>query len=169
MESKLFTPAQIGPLTLRNRTIRAAAFEGMGENNGPSEKLFNYHQSVAAGGVGMTTIAYASVVQNGLSFPTQIWLRPEVIPALRKMTDAIHKEGAAASIQIGHCGNMSHRAMTKCTPIGASSGFNLYSPTFVRGMRKEEIAPMAKNFGKAVNLAREAGFDAVELHAGHGY
>lgn len=168
-ESVLFTPASVGPLTLRNRTIRAAAFESMCPGNAPSEMLYNYHTSVAAGGIGMTTLAYAAVTQSGLSFERQLWLRPDIIPGLRKITDAIHREGAAASIQIGHCGNMSHRSICGCTPISASSGFNIYSPTIVRGMKQSEIASMSKAFGQAVHLAREAGMDAVEVHAGHGY
>lgn len=169
MESKLFTPVTIGPLTLRNRTIRSAAFEGMCPGNAPSQMLLNYHRSVATGGVGMTTVAYASVTQSGLSFPRQLWLRPEIVPGLRELTDAIHKEGAAASIQIGHCGNMSHKSICGVTPVSASSGFNIYSPTLVRGMKKEELPEMARAYGQAVSLAREAGFDAVEVHAGHGY
>ena len=131
--------------------------------------LKDYHCSVAAGGVGMTTIAYAAVTQSGLSFDRQLWMRPEIIPGLREITDAVHKEGAAASIQLGHCGNMSHKSICGVTPVGASSGFNLYSPTFVRGLRKEELPQMAKAYGQSVNWAREAGFDAVEIHAGHGY
>ena len=94
--SILFTPGKIGPLTLRNRTIRAAAFEGMCPGNAPSEMLYDYHRSVAAGGIGMTTLAYASVVQSGLSFNHQLWLRPAVIPGVKRITDAIHHEGAAA-------------------------------------------------------------------------
>ena len=168
-ESLLFTPCKIGPLTLRNRTIRAAAFEGMCAGNSPTDLLYDYHRSVARGGIGMTTLAYASVTRNGLSFPHQLWLRPEIVPGLRRITDAIHAEGAAAGIQIGHCGNMSHRGICGCTPLSASSGFNIYSPTFVRGLRKNEIPGIAKAFGTAVKLAREAGFDAVEVHAGHGY
>jgi len=171
MENKsiLFTPAKIGPLMLRNRTIRAAAFESMCPDNAPSDMLYDYHKSVAAGGVGMTTLAYAAVTRSGLSFERQLWIRPEVIPGLRKITEAIHKEGAAASIQLGHCGNMSHRNICGCTPISASSGINIYSPTIVRGMKPSEITAISKAFGHAVNMAREAGMDAVEIHAGHGY
>lgn len=167
--SILFTPGKIGPLTLRNRTIRAAAYEGMCPGNAPSEQLFNYHTAVAAGGIGMTNIAYAAVTQSGLSFERQLWMRKEIIPDLRKLTYAIHKEGAAASIQLGHCGNMSHKRICGCTPVGASSGFNLYSPTIVRGLNPSELPAMARAYGEAVNLAREAGMDAVEIHAGHGY
>ena len=167
--SKLFTPVTFGPLTLRNRTIRSAAFESMCPGNAPSQMLLDYHRSVAAGGVGMTTVAYAAVTQSGLSFDRQLWMRPEIIPGLKKLTDAVHAEGAAAAIQLGHCGNMSHKSICGVTPVGASSGFNLYSPTFVRGLKKEELPEMARAYGHAVNLAREAGFDAVEIHAGHGY
>lgn len=168
-ESILFTSGKIGPLTLRNRTIRSAAFESMCPGNKPSKELLDYHHSVAAGGVGMTTVAYAAVTRSGLSFDRQLWMRPEIVPGLRELTDAVHREGAAASIQLGHCGNMSHKAICGETPVGASTGFNLYSPTFVRGLRKDELAPIARAYGDSVRLAREAGFDAVEIHAGHGY
>lgn len=167
--SKLFTEASIGPITLRNRTIRSAAFESMCPGNAPSQQLLDYHRSVAAGGVGMTTVAYAAVAQSGLSFDRQLWMRKEIVLGLRKLTDSVHKEGAAASIQLGHCGNMSHKKICGETPVGASSGFNLYSPTFVRGLRRDELRVMAKAYGNAVRLARESGFDAVEIHAGHGY
>ena len=169
MDSLLFTPVTLGPLTLRNRSIRSAAFESMCPGNVPSPQLLDYHRSVAAGGVGMTTVAYAAVTRSGLSFDRQLWMMPEIVPGLRELTDAVHAEGAAASIQLGHCGNMSHKSICGCLPVGASSGFNLYSPTFVRGLRADELPEMAKAYGRSVCLAREAGFDAVEIHAGHGY
>lgn len=166
---KLFTPAKLGPIELRNRTIRSAAFEGMGKDNGPTDMLRDYHLSVARGGVGMTTLAYAGICRSALSFTTQLWLRPEIVPGLREITDGIHAAGARASIQIGHCGNMTHRSTAGCTPVGASTGFNLYSPTFCRGLRRDEIKQIARCFGDAVRTARDAGFDCVEVHAGHGY
>ena len=169
MDSLLFTPVTLGPLTLRNRSIRSAAFESMCPGNVPSPQLLDYHRSVAAGGVGMTTVAYAAVTRSGLSFDRQLWMSPEIVPGLRELTDAVHVEEAAASIQLGHCGNMSHKSICGCLPVGASSGFNLYSPTFVRGLRADELPEMAKAYGRSVCLAREAGFDAVEIHAGHGY
>ncbi|MCX6333123.1 MAG: NADH:flavin oxidoreductase [Bacteroidia bacterium] len=165
----LFTPFKLGPVTLRNRTIRAAAFEGMCPGNMPSDDLFNYHRNVAAGGIGMTTLAYAAVEQSGLSFPHQLWLRKDAVPGLRRITDAVHKEGAACSIQIGHCGNMSKAAMAGRLPLAPSRGINLYVPTFTHRMNNADIQSVVKSFGNAVNLAREAGFDAVEVHAGHGY
>ena len=169
IDSPIFTPVTIGPVTLRNRVIRSAAFENMAYGNSPSKDLFNYHTAVARGGVGMTTVAYASVNRSGLSFDGQLWMREEIVPALKELTDAIHAEGAKASIQLGHCGNMTHRSTCGCLPVGASSGFNLYSPTFARALKEREIEALVDDFGKAVELARRAGFDCVEIHAGHGY
>ena len=169
IDSPIFTPVRIGPVTLRNRVIRSAAFENMAYGNKPSQDLMDYHVAVARGGVGMTTLAYASVCRSGLSFDGQLWMREEIVPALRQITDAIHAQGAKASIQLGHCGNMTHRATCGCMPVGASGGFNLYSPTFVRRLREDEIEALVDDFGRAVELARRAGFDCVEIHAGHGY
>lgn len=169
MNNTIFTPCKIGPIELRNRSIRSAAFENMCSDNKPSQMLFDYHTAVARGGIGMTTIAYAAVSRSGLSFNGQLWMRREVVPELKRLTNAIHAEGAKASIQLGHCGNMTHRETCGQTPIGASTGFNMYSPTFVRGMREDEIMQLIEDFGTAVTLAKEAGFDCVEIHAGHGY
>ena len=168
-ESPIFVPGNLGKLRLRNRIIRSAAFEGMAVNNRPSQMLKDYHVSVARGGVGMTTLAYAAVNSSGVSFDSQLWLRNEIIPELADITDAIHKEGAAASIQIGHCGNMTHRSTAGQMPVGTVSGFNLYSPTFHRKLSSAELVQFAKDFGDAVRIVHEAGFDAVEVHAGHGY
>ena len=117
----------------------------------------------------MTTVAYAAVNQSGLSFNGQLWMRDEIVPTLKTLTDSVHSYGAKASIQLGHCGNMTHRSTCGCMPVGASGGFNMYSPTFVRKLRKDEIYSLVLDFGKAVDLARKAGFDCVEIHAGHGY
>jgi 2,4-dienoyl-CoA reductase-like NADH-dependent reductase (Old Yellow Enzyme family) len=165
----LFTPVKIGPLTLRNRTIRAAAFEGMSPHHHVSQQLIAYHQSVAAGGIGMTTVAYAAVQKSGLSFPHQLWLREEIVPELKKLTDAVHHENAAASIQLGHCGNMAKHGIISGRPLAPGTHFNLYAPSFPRAMTRNDIQETVTAFVDAVRLAQCAGFDAVEIHAGHGY
>ena len=166
---RLFEPVRIGPLTLRNRTIRAAAFEGMAPGHAPSAELVAYHRAVAAGGVGMTTVAYAAVEQSGLSFAHQLWLRPAIVGGLRELTDAVHREGARASIQLGHCGNMAKAIVAGGRPLSPSGRFNLFGPTLPRAMDAADLARLPQSFAGAVRLAREAGFDAVEVHAGHGY
>lgn len=167
--NKLFTKFKLGPITLRNRFIRSAAFENMCTNNTPSQMLEDYHVSVAKGGVGMTTVAYCAVDLSGVSFDGQLYVREEALPGLKKLTDAVHAEGAMASIQLGHCGNMTHIATCHCLPVSASTGFNLYSPTIHRRLKVSEIHDLVKKFGEAVDFCREAGFDCVEIHAGHAY
>lgn len=169
MTNQLFEPCAIGPVRLRNRSIRAAAFEGMCPGHLPSPALLAYHREVAEGGVGMTTVAYAAVEQSGLSFPHQLWLRPEAVPGLRALTDVVHAAGARASIQIGHCGNMAKAAVAGGRALAPSARFNLYGPVWPRAMDPSDIDRVVASFGRAVELAREAGFDAVEVHAGHGY
>lgn len=141
----------------------------MGKDNGPTRELLDYHTAVARGGIGMTTVAYAAVCRSGISFNSQLWMREEIVPELKKLTDAVHAEGAKASIQLGHCGNMTHRSTCGEMPMGASAGFNMYSPTFHRKMNQKDIDFVVKSYGDAVRLAMKAGFDAVEIHAGHGY
>ena len=166
----LFTPFNLGPIQLRNRTIRSAAFENMCPGNKPSQMLQDYHVSVARGGVGMTTVAYCSVDRSGVSFDGQLYVHDEIRDDLRRLTDAIHAEGAKASIQLGHCGNMTHYSTCgNHIPVGPSTGFNLYSPTVMRALKKDEIKLIVKHFGQAVDFCRDCGFDCVEIHAGHGY
>ena len=167
--SKLFTPYQLGPITLRNRIVRSAAFENMCRGNRPTQQLQDYHVSVARGGVGMTTVAYCAVDLSGVSFDGQLYVHDEILPDLKKLTDAIHAQGAKASIQMGHCGNMTHLYTCHCMHVSASNGFNLYSPTIHRRLKVSEIKTLVKKFGESVDFARKAGFDCVEIHAGHAY
>jgi 2,4-dienoyl-CoA reductase-like NADH-dependent reductase (Old Yellow Enzyme family) len=166
----LFAPVKLGSLELRNRFVRAGAFEGMCPGGLPSDELVRYHESVARGGVGMTTVAYASVSSDGLTYAHQIALdKPEVLPRLRAITDAVHREGAAAAIQIGHAGYFADRSVTGCRPMGASRVLNTYGLSVPRPMDEGDLASMVERFAKCSRLAAEAGFDAIELQACHGY
>ncbi|MBM4532738.1 NADH:flavin oxidoreductase, partial [Rhodococcus hoagii] len=98
----VFAPAKLGPITLRNRIIKSATFEGRTPQALVTNELIEFHRRPAAGGVGMTTVAYCAVQPEGRTERGQLWMRPEVVPGLRELTDAIHAEGAAASAQIGH-------------------------------------------------------------------
>jgi 2,4-dienoyl-CoA reductase-like NADH-dependent reductase (Old Yellow Enzyme family) len=167
-ETMWFGEGRIGNVKLRNRFIRAAAFEGMCPGHLVSDDLIDYHRKVSEGGIGMTTVAYAAVSRSGLSFPHQLWIRKEAIPGLQKLTTAVHHAGAKAAIQLGHCGLMAKRSVSAGC-ISPSGGFNLYGPTWPRKMDSTDIKNVISDFALAVTLAREAGFDAVEIHAGHGY
>ena len=168
-QPKVFTPGKIGSLQLRNRTIRAGCFEGLCPNATPGEALLKHHQAVAHGGIGMTTVSYCAVAKDGAAFGHEMWMRPEIMPNLKKMTDAIHAEGAAASVQLGHCGFFANKSATGCTPIGPSRKFCMFRYSISRAMSEDDMNRVREDFGKAAQMARQAGFDAIEIHSGHGY
>ncbi len=165
----VFSKAEIGGLELRNRIIRAGCFEGMCQNESPTEALLEHHRAVAAGGVGMTTVAYCGVSRSGLAFGHEMWMREEILPMLARITKAVHEEGAAASIQLGHCGFFADPGITGEKALGPSRKFCTYRRAFSREMSEEDMDAVRSDFGRAAEMAREAGFDAVELHSGHGY
>lgn len=169
-----FEPVRLGGLTLRNRIIKAATFEGMSPGSTVSPGLVRHHADLAAGGVAMTTVAYCAVTADGRTFADQLYLRPELVAPLRELTDAVHRHGAAASLQLGHCGSFSNnRALEAKRPKGPSRAFNklgaLSGRPIADALTAAEIDALTQAFTRAAVLAREAGFDAVELHLGHGY
>jgi 2,4-dienoyl-CoA reductase-like NADH-dependent reductase (Old Yellow Enzyme family) len=174
MTADAFAPARLGPLSLRNRIIKTATYEGMCPGGIPSPQLVEHHRALAAGGVGLTTVAYCAVSADGRTFAEQMCMRPELVAPLRRLTDAVHREGAAASLQLGHCGWFTkNKALSTRMPRGPSLAFNAYGLSagkpFALAMSGAEVARVTLEFGVAAGLAREAGFDAVELHLGHGY
>ena len=85
------------------------------------------HRALAAGGVGLTTVAYCAVSADGRTFAEQMFMRAEVIAPLRRVTDAVHREGGAASLQLGHCGWFTKNAeLSTRLPRGPSLAFNAY-------------------------------------------
>ena len=128
-----------------------------------------HHRAVAAGGVGMSTVAYCGVSRDGLAFGHEMWMREEILPMLEQMTGAIHEGGAAASIQLGHCGFFADPKITKKKALGPSRKFCTYRQAFSQEMSEEDMARVRDDFGTAAGMAKGAGFDAVELHSGHGY
>jgi 2,4-dienoyl-CoA reductase-like NADH-dependent reductase (Old Yellow Enzyme family) len=98
---RIFAPSKLRGVTLRNRVIKTATYEGMCPGGIPSPALTKHHRDLAAGGVGMTTVAYCAVSPNGRTFSEQMVMREDIVPRLREVTDAVHAEGAAASLQLG--------------------------------------------------------------------
>jgi len=168
-----FSPFTLGPLTIRNRFIKAGANEGMTPDGMPTKALVKHHRDIAAGGVGMTTVAYGAVSAEGRTFLHQFHMSREVVRHLRVLTDAVHAEGAAACLQITHGGSFTMLKPEHGYPRTASSGFNAFG--FLQGilwqkaMSETDMYRVAGEFAQAARLAQEAGFDAVEIHMGHGY
>jgi 2,4-dienoyl-CoA reductase-like NADH-dependent reductase (Old Yellow Enzyme family) len=170
----IFRPGKLGDLTLRNRVIKTATYEGMVHERLPTAQLLRHHRDLARGGVGMTTLAYCSVSPDGRTFADQLVMSREAVPHLRAIVDAVHAEGSAISIQLGHCGAFSKNSeLGRARPAGASPGLNAYGLMSglprADAMTEADMDKTAEEFASAAKLAMEAGFDAVELHLGHGY
>jgi 2,4-dienoyl-CoA reductase-like NADH-dependent reductase (Old Yellow Enzyme family) len=168
-QSLLFSPFVLDGALLRNRVVRSGCFEGMSQGGAVTESLIEHHRGVAAGGVGMTTLSYCSVSEDGRAFSHELWMSPAILEGLSRFTQAVHAEGAAASIQLGHCGFFASPAVIGRRPLGASPKFCLFRLSYCREMTELDIEQKIEDFVQAARLARQAGFDAVEIHAGHGY
>jgi 2,4-dienoyl-CoA reductase-like NADH-dependent reductase (Old Yellow Enzyme family) len=168
-QPNVFTPAKLGPVTLRNRIIKAATFEASTPNALVTDDLITYHRLPALGGVGMTTVAYLAVSPGGRTEGAQIYWRPEAIPGLQKLTAAIHAEGAAISAQIGHAGPVANAKSNKAKALAPVRFFNPIAMRFAKKATKDDIKDVIDAHAEAARYAIEAGFDCVEVHLGHNY
>lgn len=172
----LLTPAAIGPVALRNRivlppmTTRSADEEGY-----VTEDTIAYYAARARGGVGLVTVEMAAPVKAGRHRRRELGLHDDrFLPGLRRLVAAIHAGGAKASIQLGHAGGHTRQDICGETPVAPSAiPHPVYETTLAtivpRAMGMAEIADTIAGFAAAARRAREAGFDAVEIHAAHGY
>jgi 2,4-dienoyl-CoA reductase-like NADH-dependent reductase (Old Yellow Enzyme family) len=165
----VFAPATLGPVTLRNRTIKAATFEAATPDAVVTDDLIEYHRRPAAGGVGMTTVAYCAVSPGGRTEGRQIWMRPEAVAGLRRLTETIHAEGAAISAQIGHAGPVADARSNKAKALAPVRFFNPIAMRFAKRASRDDIDDVIAAHADAARFAVDAGFDAVEIHLGHGY
>lgn len=165
----VFNPAKLGPLTLRNRVIKAATFEARTPDALVTDDLIEYHRLPAAGGFAMTTVAYCAVSPGGRTGGNQIWMRPHAVPGLRRLTEAIHAEGAAISAQIGHAGPVADARSNQATALAPVRFFNPIAMRFAQKATREDIDDVLAAHAHAARLAVDAGFDAVEIHLGHNY
>ena len=164
----VFAPATLGPLTLRNRIIKAATFEGATPGGVVSEALVEFHRAVAAGGVAMTTVAYLAVSPEGRTDRHCLALDDATVPGLRRLTDAVHAEGAAAAAQIGHAGPVANARSNRAPALAPSSGFTPMGSR-LRAVDAAGIERITTDYGRAAARAVEAGFDSIEVHLGHNY
>ncbi len=165
----VFSSGRIGPLTLRNRVIKAATYEGLSHRSRVTSDLVAFHRAYAAGGVAMTTVAYCAVAPEGRTAPDQIQWTDEAMPGLRVLTDAVHAEGAAASAQLGHAGPVADPRGNRSPALAPSLRFPNMSGGVSRRASVDDIRRITAAHGAAAARAVEAGFDAVEVHLGHSY
>lgn len=162
-----FAPASLGPITLRNRFVKAATFEGMAKRNLVSDRLIEFHRVMAAGGLGMTTVAYLAVSEDGQGAPNEIVVRAEAEEGLRRIADAVHGEGAAISAQLGHAGPVA--AGTGRKGLAPSRQWSPMAMKFTQEATEADITRVTADFASAAKRLQDTGFDAIELHLGHHY
>ncbi len=161
-----FQPARLGPLTLRNRIIKAATFEGATPQRLVTPELIAFHRRVAAGGAAMSTVAYCAVSPDGGTDGHQLVLTEAAVPGLRQLTDAIHAEGAAACAQIGHAGPV---ANARGVPVLAPSTMPTPALRLAHRATEDDIRRVIGDYARGARHAVRAGFDALEVHIGHNY
>ncbi|MYY02950.1 MULTISPECIES: NADH:flavin oxidoreductase [unclassified Streptomyces] len=165
----VLAPAQLGPLKLRNRVIKAATYEGLSHKSLVTKDLVDFHVAYAKGGVGMTTVAYCAVAKEGRTDRHQIHWTDEAMPGLRALTEAVHAEGAAVSAQIGHGGPVANPKGNGAPALSPSRHFHATTISWAREATLDDIRRVTEAHAEAARRAVEAGFDAVEVHLGHNY
>ena len=167
----LFTPQTFGHLTLPNRLVRSATAERMADDDGhPRPEMVALYQALARGGVGLIISGHMYVHPSGKAHPEMTGIyADELVPSLRKLTRAVHKEGGLVAAQINHAGRKNDPSL-KLEPIAPSAvEDSRISKRTSRALTAAEIEDLIDAFGQAARRARQAGFDAVQIHSAHGY
>lgn len=168
--SKLFEPTNINGMTLKNRFVRSATWEGMADDDGKcNSKMVELMRNLAKGGVGLIITGHAYVLPNGQASPFQTGIyTDDFIPGLRQVTDAVHDEGGRIVLQVAHAGCQAIQRFTGTEPVGPSV-FENRGKAVCREITQDEIGEIVTAFGKAALRARNAGFDGIQIHGAHGY
>jgi 2,4-dienoyl-CoA reductase-like NADH-dependent reductase (Old Yellow Enzyme family) len=164
-----FEPARLGPLTLRNRIIKAATFEGVMPRGAVTNELIDFHRRVARGGAAMTTLAYCAISPGGRVNRNTVVMSDDIVVDLRRLTDAVHKEGSAIAAQLGHAGLVADVRSNRCATLAPSTQFSAPAMRWIRGASVGRLDEVVDQFRRAATVAINAGFDAIELHLGHNY
>jgi 2,4-dienoyl-CoA reductase-like NADH-dependent reductase (Old Yellow Enzyme family) len=166
----IFEPKKIGKMDIKNRLVRSATYEGMAsEEGGVTDDLLNLYGKLAQGGVGLIITSFSYVQQSGRGYINQIGInRDDLVPGLSKLPITVHEngDGCKIAIQLVHCGRQSRLLEETIAP---SAVFEPVLKKMPREMTHEEVKDTIDAFVEAVRRAKEAGFDAVQLHAAHGY
>ncbi|WP_101757783.1 NADH:flavin oxidoreductase [Oceanicoccus sp. KOV_DT_Chl] len=173
---KALSPATLGgKLGLRNRLIKAGTFEGKTPDGIPGQTLRDFHMGIAQGGIGMTTIGYCATESDGRVNDQMMYMHDAIRSPLTNMIHDLHSTGAKVSGQMGHCGNFTkNKHLTRLKrPLGPSRQFNMLgAPSgipFAGAMSIRDIDDMVQTYYDAAIFMKAVGFDAVEIHCGHGY
>ncbi|NOY69755.1 MAG: NADH:flavin oxidoreductase [Deltaproteobacteria bacterium] len=170
--SLLFTPMSIGRLSIANRIVHSATYEGMAEEDGTvTSDLLKRYRSLARGRVGLIIPGYMYIHKTGRAMKFQTGIHnDQMIPGLRKLTDAVHKNDGKIVFQLNHAGRQTEKKLSGVTPMSPSSvGRDPVYFVKPRRMNDKDIANVVEWFAAAAARAVSAGADGIQLHAAHGY
>ena len=165
----LFEPGRIGPITVKNRFVRAATSETMSQPSGAITDAYRtLYRDLARGGAGLILTGHMFVHPRGRYFHRQAGIHSDsLVPSLRQFTSMIHDEGGTIFAELGHAGSQCRDP--DVTPMAPSPVENFVSARAPVSATGDEIEEAIASFGQGARRAREAGFDGVHIHAGHGY
>ncbi len=169
---RAFRKQFLNGIEFKNVFIKTATYEGMYDEGLPNQKLLDHHVNLAKGNVALTTLSYGAVSADGRTFKDQMYIHSKSLVKLAEIAEKVHEAGGKISIQLTHCGYFSKNAEFK-RPLAPSMLFNEYGFMsgifFSKAMSVNDMKKVADDFADAALKLKNAGFDAVELHMGHGY
>ena len=170
MSSILFESSSIGTLSVKNRFVRSATWEGMADEDGScTSRLVDLTGELAKGEVGLIVSSHAFVSPEGQAGPWQLAVHgDQFIPGLAQMAKVAHADGSTIVLQLAHAGLQAAVPLTKKEAFGPSS-LRKEDGTLCRQMTLTEIQQTVDAFVAAAGRAKAAGFDGVQIHAAHGY
>lgn len=168
--SVLFDKTNIKGLELKNKLVRSATHESMGDENGfPTDNLFKLYERLSKGGVGLIITGYTYVSKDGKSKSMLGIDTDEHIPRYKELVDHVHANGAKIAMQINHCGRQTTKDMTGTQTVAPSAIKDNMLLDKPRAMSEQEIERVIEDFGKASKRVKNSNFDAVQIHGAHGY
>ncbi|HUX92818.1 MAG TPA: NADH:flavin oxidoreductase [Ignavibacteriaceae bacterium] len=172
MKINPFIETKVGNLHLKNRIVRSATYEGAADRNGyPGPKYFSMYKLLAKNNVGMIITGFSFVSQTGRAMQqSQSGIdSKDKIEFFRKITKAVHKYDCPIIMQLAHSGRQTLKQETLTSPISSTTKRSIYFREKPKLISREEIDKVIEQFKNSACFAKEAGFDGVQLHAGHGY
>lgn len=166
-----FEQTTINGMTLQNRMVRSATWEGMCDKDGrPTAKLVSFYKDLAHGGVGLIISGYTFVRPDGKQLPGKMGIHTDTFEeAMQELSDGVHQAGSKLCIQLVHAGGQADSANAGRQPLAPSAIQTDQYPEMVAEMSLEDIKDIVIAFGAGALRAKKWGFDAVQLHGAHGY
>jgi 2,4-dienoyl-CoA reductase-like NADH-dependent reductase (Old Yellow Enzyme family) len=168
--SRIFEPFYINKLQIKNRFIRSATVDNLGKDQLVSQAQLDFYRELARGEVGLIISSGLFPSLDGWAAPGQLGIHNDsMIPSLKKLVDEVHRYGGKIAAQLMHAGWFGNPQLSGLQLVGPSSTINPANKLPVRGLSADEVYEHVEQFVQAGRRAAEAGFDAVQIHAAHGW